>query len=206
MTVSFLEKDEYYQEAQRIGGGHWRDYKARWSYHGEAIKFARLVNIRSADRVLEMGTMGVNIVKGSQTIDYDKKWNYDKFSPTYLHDARKIPWPIADRQYDLFVALRVFHHLAPVQRECFAEAKRIARNIIIVCPETYDVKGYESSVGIVDEQFVAWNNGIEPTCVVNFESWIGNLYFWNEKAITASVPGKLYFIKSFFLRNKGKPV
>lgn len=164
--------------------GHWKSGGSRWIYHEAAINIVRELGLKGPGNVLEMGTMGVCVVKGSDTIDYAEKWDFSGKNPTYLHDARKMPWPIADKQYALFIALRVYHHLHPVQRECFQEARRIARNVIIVAPEDYPVKELrDTSRGIPRQNFTEWNNGVAPTRVVDFQSWIGNLYFWDETAL-----------------------
>lgn len=61
----------------------------------------------------------------------DEPW----FEPTYWHDVRFTPWPVHGKRYDLVVALRVWHHLVPLQKESFEEARRIAKRVLIVCPE-----------------------------------------------------------------------
>lgn len=184
MTCEYLTQDDYLATINKSKKGHWSSGEARWSYHAGAVEIARMVAPSAPGAVLEMGTMGVSIVKNSDTIDYAEKWNFKGFNPTYLHDARVMPWPIADKAYELFIALRVFHHLMPVQRECFAEAKRIARNIIIVTPESYGVEALkETSRGIGRDEFVEWNQGVPPTRIIEYKKWIGNLYFWDEAAL-----------------------
>jgi hypothetical protein len=158
-----------------ITGGNWASYEGRWHYHKHAIEIIEKTNINDSSKVLEMGTLGINLVLGSDTIDYDERWNYPGQSPTYLHDARNLPWPINDKQYELFIALRVFQHLIPVQKECFMEALRIADNVLIVVPEYYLPEGE----GITLQQFVEWNNGILPTIVQNILDDT-NLYYWSK--------------------------
>ena len=184
MTCTCLTEQEYMTAVGSSRSGHWKSGEGRWVYHAAAVDVARAVNPSAPGRVLEMGTMGVSIVHGSDTIDYAEKWNFKGFNPTFLHDVRKMPWPVADKAYDLLIALRVYHHLIPVQRECFAEAKRVARNLIIVTPESYGVQELkETSRGITREEFATWNDGVPPTQTIEFKKWIGNLYFWNESAL-----------------------
>jgi predicted Ser/Thr protein kinase len=57
------------------------------------------------------------------------------YVPTYNHDLRIIPWPIKDKQYNIFIALRVFHHMIDKAEECFNEMCRISDFIILVLPE-----------------------------------------------------------------------
>ena len=182
--MEFLSHAQYLQRTGELGGSHWKNAPARWAYHEAAISMLREIGLTDPAEVLEMGTMGVSIVPGSDTIDYAEKWNYKGFRPTFLHDARKTPWPVADGAYRAFVALRVYQHLHPVQQACFREARRVARNIVIVAPETYDVPELrDSSRGVPAEDFTAWNDGVPPTLVVRFADWIGNLYFWNEHSL-----------------------
>ena len=93
------------------------------------------------------------------------------FQPTFPRDARELPWPIADRRYRLFVSLRVWHHLAPAQRACFEEARRVARNVLIACPEE-EVVG----VGIPRSEWISWNGG-NPVVEKTTNGW-GNLYLF----------------------------
>lgn len=146
--------------------GHWKPdtVDRRWSYHAHAINIIKQSGVVEPGKILEMGTMGAQLVNGSHTIDYDERWNFVGFNPTYLHDARQIPWPIDDKQYEWFVALRVFHHLWPVQRECFDEARRVARNLIIVVPSLVRQtnKVGRTDAGITPFQFKKWNNNHLP--------------------------------------------
>ncbi len=73
-----------------------RSGAGRWNYHAAAVEIARRLNPDHPRQVLEMGTMGVSIVKGSDTIDYAEKWNFRKFRPTFQHDARQFA-PLARR-------------------------------------------------------------------------------------------------------------
>ena len=173
--MKYLTWELYKKNAYRVKGLHWKTYKNRWRYHKRAIEIIKRSSTTDPKKVLELGTMGASIVIGSDTMDYDGKWNYYKHNPTYLHDARKLPWPIANKQYEWFVALRVFQHLAPVQRQCFEEALRIADNVLIVVPDKYP-KGS----GIKLQQFIDWNNGNPPNIVecTPLKSANMHLYWW----------------------------
>ena len=135
--MQFLDFAAFERNALDNPGQHWHDYKDRWKYYSRAVEIAQTLDINNPSDVLEMGTMGVSIVPNCMSIDYDKAWNFKNKKPTYIHDARAIPWPIATKKFKLFVALRVFQHLAPKQKECFLEAKRIAENVLIVVPNEY---------------------------------------------------------------------
>ena len=111
-------------------------YKGRWAYISRVI--ARIALLEGIERVLELGPGPVNrsIVSGADTM------GIRNFPPlkgkegrlTFLHDATRTPWPFPDKSYDLFIALQVFEHLGTRQREAFAEARRVARHIILSMP------------------------------------------------------------------------
>ena len=42
-------------------------------------------------KVLEMGTMGLQCVIDSHTINFIEKWDFEGKAPTYFHDGRVIP-------------------------------------------------------------------------------------------------------------------
>lgn len=183
-AIETLTRDAFMQRAEAAGTRHWKNAESRWAYHEAAIAIIRRLALPGPASVLELGTMGISLVTGSDTMDYAEKWNGVAFAPTYAHDARVIPWPIPDRRYHLLVALRVFHHLRPVQAACFREAKRIARNIIIVTPTDYQVRKLrETSGGVSEAEVIAWNGGVPPTEARRFGDWRGNLYFWDEAAL-----------------------
>ena len=46
----------------------------------------------------------------------------------------KKPWPINDKQYDLFIALQVWEHLGNKQSRAFREAIRISKAVILSFP------------------------------------------------------------------------
>jgi hypothetical protein len=173
--IQFLNFAEFEQNALDNPGPHWHGYKDRWKYYSRAVEIAKTLEINDPDDVLEMGTMGVSIVRNCLSIDYDEKWNFKDKKPTYLHDARVVPWPVPTKKFKLFVALRVFHHLAPNQKECFLEAKRIAENVLIVVPDDY-VNGIGTAINL--HQLTDWNNGEPPEIVENVFDRSTFLYLW----------------------------
>ncbi|MDZ4241922.1 MAG: hypothetical protein U1D99_03755 [Candidatus Omnitrophota bacterium] len=153
----------------------WKSYRARWSYHAVAIEIVKSLDISSPRGVLEIGPFGANVIQGSDTMDLPSgEWRMPDYGRTIRHDARSIPWPFQEKRYELLIALRVWHHLAPFQEEAFREAKRIAHHIIIACPENEIV-----GVGVARGQFLAWNDGIPPSREYDLAAW-GKLYFWSE--------------------------
>jgi hypothetical protein len=184
--VRYLTCDEYAAALESLSPERARTMTIRWEYHKSAIDFVQLCRPRSASDVLEMGPGGVSIVHGSETIDFAAKKAQLNYVPTWFHDGRETPWPVADKRYQVFVALRVFHQLSPCQRACFLEAKRVARNIVMVVAEPEDLADGDTTVsGLSEAQFTEWNNGVRPTVTVKLPFRVGRLYFWNEESLGA---------------------
>jgi hypothetical protein len=112
-------------------GEHWATASERWKYHAAAAEIAAMLPLRCPCAVVEVGTMGASVVTGSDTMDYAERWNMPGFAPTITHDIRRCPWPVADKQYDLLIALRVWHHLGDLARGAFLEAKRVADRVLL---------------------------------------------------------------------------
>jgi hypothetical protein len=174
MTIKTLDFIRYEKNAVRNG---WPPaYKARWSYHAKAVEIVKRLKISHPHQVLEIGSFGAQIVIGSDTMDLQsEEWKIPGFKPTYWHDARALPWPI-ESSYSLLIALRLWHNLAPMQEQCFREAKRVARNVLIECPEK-EVVGQ----GITQSQFISWNDGFLPIEEFDMGEW-GRLYLWRGDA------------------------
>lgn len=176
--LQFLTREEYNSTAKSIGGPHWASAGSRWVYHILAVKWAKELMLSSNQDVLELGTMGVTIVKNSDTVDYDPSKNNQQWctvdsKPTFVHDARSMPWPFQDKSYELFVALRVFHHLKPTQKECFLEAKRISKAMIMIVPS----KNVHPR-GIDKQELISWNAGVKPEKEHNYEGVLGSCFLW----------------------------
>jgi len=107
----------------------------RWSYHQKAISLLKLIEPKT---VLEAGSMGIFLTKSSDSIDLDiPDWGWRlTYEPTYNYDLTQIPWkPIKDKQYDVFVALRVFHHMKD-EAKYLKEMERISNHIILALDAT----------------------------------------------------------------------
>jgi len=157
--------------------GYWKDAKDRWIYYS---RISEIISHASPDggRVLELGSMGMPVVQDADLMDYDRHLSYyETGKPEYLHDVRNIPWPVETKKYDWFIALRVFHHLWPVQRECFEEARRISRNLVLVIPEKLRADG---GIVILPEQLRKWNDGVRPD-IIEPAGRFGYIYVWLEK-------------------------
>jgi len=180
----FITRDDYLALIQRTPDGPAKNAPARWDYYKSAIDFVRLSKPPTAADVLEIGTKSVPIVKGSDTLDPTGQWAGEGGGHVHRHDPLQLPWPLPDKRYHVAVALRVFQHLWPHQRECFLEARRVARHLVMVVPEQYDSPAADGgSSGITEEQLVEWNGGVPPTVSVRLPGWVGKIYYWDEEAL-----------------------
>jgi len=164
MKIKFITFDEYREKAKK--DTQWKSYDKRWIYHALAIDILKDLNIKKSSDVLEIGSLGINIVSGSDTMDWTGSgWENAGYPVKYDMDARNTPWPIDDKQYLVVVALRVFHHLYPAQEAVFKECKRVAENVLLCCPEKETV-----GVGIPMEKFIEWNGG-EAKKMIDLGEW-----------------------------------
>jgi hypothetical protein len=84
-----------------------------------------------------------------------------------VHDATRVPWPIADRRYDLFVALQVFEHLGDKQPDAFREVRRVARNAIISLPIDWVMDDPGNCHHMLSqERVLSWFAPVVPTRIV----------------------------------------
>ena len=133
--IKFLTKQSFLRMAKKHKAKkHWSTAEIRWEYHQKVI--AELKK-RSFKTILEAGTMGAILCSNADTIDLDlpkQQWALD-YDVTYEHDLTKFPYPIKDKQYDIFIALRVYHHFPADPKIYLAEMLRIAHNVILAFPE-----------------------------------------------------------------------
>jgi hypothetical protein len=171
MTVKLLQYAEYEANAKR--DPQWKSYAARWDYHSWAIEIIQGLDISGPNAVLEIGAFGAGLVHGSKRMDLPHgSWPPPDPDRQIWHDARDIPWPFQDVQFEMLIALRVWHHLVPAQERAFREARRVARRVLITCPE-HEIVG----VGIPREKFTAW--GGLPVIEEDLGAW-GKLYLFGD--------------------------
>jgi hypothetical protein len=177
--IEYLNKEKFLLLANRYGGKHWEKelLEDRWDYHSRVVEILKNLKISSPEDVLEMGTMGVTCIDGSHTIDYMDKLNLKGNKTSYIHDARVCPWPFKDKQFEVFIALRVFQHLTPKQEDALIEAFRISKKVILVVPNNYNVKYFPESKGLTYLDYSKILKGIHPNLFLptNF----GDLYYWD---------------------------
>ena len=173
--MNFLTKQKFFDRvntlrSRNLAYDHWKD--SRWNYHSIASALAQYINPK---RVLELGTMGVKICEFSDEMDFPIADFWPVDSPKYLHNAKETPWPVETGAYDLFIALRVFHHLNPFQKECFLEAKRIAKWVLITIPVNYSHTAANRVITL--DEMILINDGVPPVVVSETEEEF--LYLWS---------------------------
>jgi len=128
-------------------------YKGRWHYYKKVVD---ILEGLSFDSCLELGPYKRPMVEGADVIDKDRYLD----GLTYQHDANRIPWPVQDGQYDLFIALQVWEHLER-QREVFEEVRRIAKMALLSFPLNWHRPG-DIHHGITEEKIAEWTNQVKP--------------------------------------------
>ena len=162
-TIRALTRSEF----RRLEIEH-RYYRTRWRYQSAAGAEAdRLIARDGLHRALELGPMIRSLIVGADVLDYRERDELESEGRFVLHDARRTPWPVADKAYDLFVALQVFEHLGSSQAAAFAEVRRIARHAILSLPIGWDMGDPGHSHHMLShEQVLAWFAPIVPTKVI----------------------------------------
>lgn len=98
-------------------------YEGRWAYFSEVINMIQ--ETEGISKVLELGPSSQTIVKNCDIMvrpENDVWGRPQKYvEKEYEHDATVAPWPIKDKEYDLFIALQVWEHLEGKQKEAFKE-------------------------------------------------------------------------------------
>ena len=112
--------------------------KHRWEYLKIVVKYLKIINFNSC---LELGCGIIPIVLDGDTMDKNDLPNL-----TYHWNSFKTPWPIKDKQYDMFVALQVWEHLKGKQNLIFQEVNRIANWAILSFPYKWSTKGFHGGI------------------------------------------------------------
>ncbi len=142
-------------------------YQARGRYLSVAAALAGdLIAAHGLKSALELGPNLRPVVVGADVMDIRSQPELELRPPAQLllHDATRSPWPIADKQYDLFVALQVFEHLRDGQNAAFGEVRRVARHALISVPIDWEMEDPRNCHHrISHEQALSWFSPISPT-------------------------------------------
>jgi hypothetical protein len=112
--------------------GPYRDnYRGSWKYYKAAIDMVKQTRPKS---VLELAPAKQTIIKQCDVMVLRDEDEFKPINPVgriYVHNATEKPWPIADKQYDLLIALQVWEHLDNKQSRAFREVMRISKAAIL---------------------------------------------------------------------------
>jgi hypothetical protein len=180
-----------YADYEKLLSGPMREwYDGRWSYYGPVVDLINGLNFSSA---LELGPGRLTMIEGCDVmvLPDDDFWGRPENATgrVILHDATEKPWPVADKAYDLFVALQVWEHLHNKQSRAFREVMRIANMAVLsfpygwVCPK--DDPNYPTHHRIDRELIGDWTLNVKPERVIEIPRTAPKvsrgprlIYFW----------------------------
>ena len=155
--MRFLSEKDYKELANNIP---YYQINNRWPYFESVINTIK--HYGDFDKVLEIGPAYRPLVKGCDTMDTTDLMG----GVTYQRDAKNMPWPIKDKQYDLVIALQVWEHLLNRQIEVFSELKRVARHAIMSFPLNWQCRQPDNCsnihCGISEITIKSWVHFIKP--------------------------------------------
>ena len=148
--IDLAKRDPYWK--------NWDSWKTRWEYMAIVQAWMQFIE---PDNILEAGCNNAPLCIDSDTVGLAPSDNYIG-DHKYIHDLTSIPWPFADKQYDIFVALQVWEHLNNKQHLAFQEAKRIAHHVILSFPYMWNTPPEDCHHSIDESTIVRWANGQSP--------------------------------------------
>lgn len=157
---------------------YWKSWPIRWEYM--AVTMAWLQGIHPLPcSILEAGTNGISTCTDSVSIGLDS----DTHTPSIVHDITQAPWPIKDKEFDVFIALQVWEHLDGGQQRAFQEAQRISKHIILSFPYLWlNPDKNNCHYNITADTIDKWTFGIQPTkkFITNDETRCNRIvYHWD---------------------------
>ncbi|WP_346887881.1 hypothetical protein [Clostridium sp. UBA1056] len=103
----------YFDFQELLKGSLGKYYEGRWAYFSEVINIIK--ENEDIKKVLELGPSFQTIVKNCDVMikpESDVWGRPEKYvAKEYEHDATIIPWPVNEKEYDLFIVLQVWEHL-----------------------------------------------------------------------------------------------
>ena len=179
--------DDYHE---LLSGPRGQYYIGRWEYFKEVLK---LIQNEKVERVIELGPGLLPIVKNSDLIMNPEEDSFGKPNElngkVFTFDATTKPWPINDKQYDLFIALQVWEHLDNKQSRAFREVMRISKAAILSFPyhwEGGEEKPSHRAHRCIDREIIEdWTLNIKPEKIIEiprtgteFDKGPRIIYFW----------------------------
>lgn len=140
-------------------------YRARRVYLGAGAVIANdLITRRRLTSALELGPHLRSLIVGADVMDIATPAGRTYEGRLIVHNATQVPWPVADKAYDLFVAFQVFEHLGTRQAEAFREVRRVARHAILSLPIDWEMANPANCHHRISEETVlGWFAPVVPT-------------------------------------------
>jgi len=185
--VDLLSFDDY---KKMLSSSHAEYYTGRWEYYKEVVNIILRLEINN---VLELGPGFLPIVTTSDIMLSPEDDQFGRPSGVngkmIVHDATIKPWPILDKQYDLFIALQVWEHLDNKQQRAFREVKRISKKAILSFPYGWtggEQKPSHRAHRDIDKELIGdWTLNITPSEIIEiprtgpeFSKGQRLIYYW----------------------------
>ena len=159
---NYLNYESYCNKVKKVNDEYWnRSYPARWEYIEPVISELKTISPKTA---IELGSYKISLMDFSDNMGLDQNFfDQDNINnENYIFDARKTPWPIEDKKYDVFIALQVLEHLNPNQSQVFDEIKRISKSCILTLPYLWNSPKDITHHNVTDEVINGWTNQHVP--------------------------------------------
>jgi hypothetical protein len=169
--MTLLTRKSYNDRVRALNDPYWTKTAAhRWAYMSVVIEEIRKIKPRW---ICEAGVAKMPLCSKSFIIDLvpESLEGHDGM----IYDLNKIPYPLADKQFDLFVALQVWEHLLHPRR-AFLEVTRISYNAILSFPYKWDCDPKNPHFMITSEVISSWTLQIKPKKVQRVGTRI--IYIW----------------------------
>lgn len=153
-------------------GPYWKD---RWRDYLHIV--SGIAAFLQPASVLEIGAYDSSLMVGSDTMDI-------RNNPSIRHDARSVPWPIADKAYDLAIATQVWEHLGPSQLQAFLELRRTCSRAILSFPYRW-MKCAKDNIhyNITKEKIDEWTDHTAPVLEIQAGIRLIRLYVFEEPGV-----------------------
>jgi hypothetical protein len=140
-------------------------YRARWSYMSVVGALTEDLILRHRlTTALELGAHLRPVIVGADVMALSHLEDLEAEGQEIIHDATVAPWPVADKAYDLFVALQVFEHLGDKQPQTFAEVRRTAKHAILSLPIDWEMPDPTNCHHMLsNEKVLSWFAPVKPT-------------------------------------------
>ncbi|MCL2499490.1 MAG: hypothetical protein FWE90_04040 [Defluviitaleaceae bacterium] len=158
---NYVKKEDF--DNQPINETYKYQYTTRWDYYSEVVEL--LESFNDVGPILELGPSDLAI---SSTCDVMVKplailiLPHNTSGKIIEHDATSTPWPIDNKEYDVFVSLQVWEHLGNAQVNAFKEVIRVSKRAILSFPYKWKCAPDNCHYMIDESKISEWTCGVQP--------------------------------------------